>query len=125
MSLHDFKPIQNLFGVTISSTKYAKNRNTDVINLHVFNISPSKITLPLEVLGYCEPNAIFYPTQEKTFRFSIILKLLDICHSKILNEELYINNITKDSKKTPIFSQNSCFKPTFQISKYTNEQNYY
>ena len=71
--------------VTISSIKYAKNTDTDVIPLHVNNNSPNKITLPLGLSANCETNAPLYPTQEKVFRVNSILKLLDICQSAISN----------------------------------------
>ena len=42
------------FRVMISSIKYMKNSNFDIISQHVCNNSPYKITLPLGLLGYCE-----------------------------------------------------------------------
>ena len=49
---------------------------------------------------------------------------LDICQSTIVNEELSFKIITTDSKRnTDYFTKNVYLKKkTFQISKYTNEQ---
>ena len=45
------------------------------------------------------------------------------CQSTNLNEVLSIDNITKDTKRnTDYFTKILYFKPTFQISKYTNGQ---
>ena len=118
MSGLEFKPTHTFFRVTISSIKYAKSTNPDVISLYVSNNSPYKVTLPLGLLGYCETNATFYPTQEQAFRVKNILKLLAICQSTILIEKLSIKLITNDSKRnTDNFTKTLYFKPTFQISK--------
>ena len=42
MSNLENKPIHKLFRVTLSSNKYAKNTNTDVLSLYVYNNSPYK-----------------------------------------------------------------------------------
>ena len=57
MSDLECRPIQKFFRVTISSIKYMKNSNSDMISLHIYNNSPYKITLPLGLLAYCETNA--------------------------------------------------------------------
>ena len=98
MSDFELKP-HKFFRVTISSFKYAKNTIADTIALHVYNNSPYKITLHLGILGYCEKRATFHPTQEKAYRVNNILKLLDICPSTILDEELSNSVITIASKK--------------------------
>ena len=84
MSDLEFKPIHKFFRVTISSIKYAKDARYDVISLHVYNNSRYKFTLPLELIEYCETNATFQATEERAFRVTIILKLLDICQSTTL-----------------------------------------
>ena len=74
-------------------------------------------------MGYCETNAIISPTKEIAYRVNKILKFLDICQSTILNEEVSINNIISDKKRNKdYFTKTHYFKPTFQISKYTTEQ---
>ena len=99
MSDLEFRPNQKLLRVSISSTKYAKNTNTDTIALHIYNNSPYKTTLPLGLLGYWETKETLYRTQEKPFRVNSILKSLHNFKSTILNEELSINKITNDSKR--------------------------
>ena len=47
MSDFEFRPIHKFSRITISSIKYMKNSNPDIISLHVYNNSPYKITLPL------------------------------------------------------------------------------
>ena len=64
MSDLEFRPIHKFFRVTISSIKYKKNSNSDMITLYIYNNSPEKITLPLGLLGYCETNATI-PPQKK------------------------------------------------------------
>ena len=54
MSDLEFRPIRKFFSVTISTIKYMKYSNSDMISLHIYNNSPYKITLPLGILGYCE-----------------------------------------------------------------------
>ena len=44
-----FKTIHKFFQLTISSIKYMKNSNSDIVSLHVYKNSP-----PLGFLGYCE-----------------------------------------------------------------------
>ena len=95
----EFKPIHKLFRITISSIKYMKNSNSDIISLHVYNNSPCQITLPLEILRYCETNATTSPTNEVAYRVNNTLQLLDICQSTILDEELSINNIISNEKR--------------------------
>ena len=82
-----------------------KHLNSDIISLHVYNNSPYQITLPLGLLGYCETNATTSPTNEVAYRVKNILQLLDICQSTILDEELSINKIISNGKKTLITSQ--------------------
>ena len=76
MSDIEFKPIDNFFRVTISSMKYTKNTNSDIISLHVYNKSLYKTTLPLGLLGYREINATISPTIETAYRVNNFLKLL-------------------------------------------------
>ena len=61
MSDFEFKPIHKFFKISISSIKYLKNTNSDIISLHVYNNTPYQITLPLGLLGYCETNATTSP----------------------------------------------------------------
>ena len=123
MSDFEFRPIHKFFKITISSIKYEKDINSDIISLHVFNNTSNKITLPLGLLGYCETNATTSPVQEKAYRVNNILQLLDICQSTILNEELSINNIISNEKRnTDYFTKTPYFKPTFDITKYTKDQ---
>ena len=123
MSDFEFKPIHKFFKITISSIKYLKNSNSDIISLHVYNNTPYQVTLPLGLLGYCETNATISPIHEKAYRVNNILQLLDICQSTILNEELSINNIISNEKRnTDYFTKTPYFKPTFKISNYTETQ---
>ena len=108
---------------SFSSIIYIENSNSDVISLHVYNNSPYKITLLLGLLGYCETNATTSSTKEVAYRVNIILHLLDICQSTILDVELSINNILSNEKRnTDYFTKTTHFKPTFQVSNYTEEQ---
>ena len=109
MSDFDFKPIHKIFKITISSIKYLKNTNSDNISLHVYNNTPNQITLPLELLGYCETNATTSPINEVAYRVNNILQLLDICHSTILDEELYMNNTISNEKKYKLLHKNTIF----------------
>ena len=123
MSDFEFRPIHKLFKITISSIKYERNTNSDIISLHVFNYTPNKITLPLGLLGYCETNATTSPVKEIAFGVNNILKLLDICQSTILGEELSVNNIISNEKRnTDSFTKTPYFKPTFNITSYTEVQ---
>ena len=123
MSDFEFKPIHKFFKITISSIKYLKNSNSDIISLHVYNNTPYQVALPLGLLGYCETNATISPVHEKAYRVNNILQLLDICQSTILNEELSINNIISNEKRnTDYFTKTPYFKPTFNISNYTETQ---
>ena len=99
MSDLEFKPMHTFFRITISSIKNMKHLNSDIISLHVYNNSPYQITLSLGLLGYCETNATTSSTNEVAFRVKNILQLLDICQSTILDEELSINNITRNEKR--------------------------
>ena len=99
MSDLEFEPIHKFFRVSISSIKYMKNSNSDIISLHVYNNSPYKTILPLGLLGFSETNATTSPTKEVAYRVNIILQLLDICQSTIFDEELSINNIISNEKK--------------------------
>ena len=123
MSDFEFKPIHKFFKITISSIKYLKNSNSDIISLHVYNNTPYQVTLPLGLLGYCETNATISPIHEKAYRVNNILQLLDICQSTILNEELSINNIiSNENRNTDYFTKTPYFKPTFNISNYTEDK---
>ena len=123
MSDFEFRPIRKFFKITISSIRYEKDINSDIISLHVFNNTSNKLTLPLGLLGYCETNATTSPVQEKAYRVNNILQLLDICQTTILNEELSINNIISNEKRnTDYFTKTPYFKPTFDITKYTKDQ---
>ena len=106
MSDFEFKPIHKFFKITISSIKYLKNTNSDIISLHVYNNTPYQITLPLGLLGYCETNATTSPINEVAYRVNNILQLLDICQSTILDKQLSINNkISTEKKEINITSQ--------------------
>ena len=52
MSDFEFKPIHKFFKITISSIKYLKNTNSDIILQHVYNNTPYQVTLTLGLLGY-------------------------------------------------------------------------
>ena len=120
MSDFEFRSIHNFFKITISSIRYEKDINSDIISIHVYNNTPNKITLNLELLGYCETNATISPVKEVAYRVNNILQLLDICQSTILNEELSINNIISNEKRnTDYFTKTPYFKPTFDKTKYT------
>ena len=69
----EFKPIHKFFKITISSIKYLKNTNSDIISLHVYNNTPYQVTLPLGLLGYCETNATISPKHEIAYRVNNIL----------------------------------------------------
>ena len=123
MSGLEFKPIHKFFRVTISSINYSNNTISNMMPLHVYNDSLYRITLPLGLLGRCETNATISPTVETAYRVNKILKIIDICQSSILNEELSINDLIIDPKrKTDYLTKTPYFKPTFLISKYTTEQ---
>ena len=123
MSDFEFKPIHKFFKITISSIKYSKNTNSDIISLHMYNNTPYQVTLPLGLLGYCETNATISPIKEVAYRVNNILKLLDICQSTILDEKLSINNIISSEKRsTDYFTKTPYFKPTFNITNYAKEQ---
>ena len=123
MSDLEFEPIHKFFRITISSKKYMKISNSDIISLHVYNNSPHQITLTLGLLGYCETNATTLSTNEVAYRVNNILQLLDICQSTILHEELSINNkISNEKRNTDYLTKTPYFKPTFKISQYTEEQ---
>ena len=88
------------------------------ISLHVYSNSPYTITLPLGLLGYCETNATVFPRIETAYRVNSILKLLDICQSTNLNEDLSSKNINSDSKlNTDYLTKTPYLKPTFQKSQ--------
>ena len=123
MSDFEFKPIHKFFKITISSIKYLKNTNSDIISLHVYNNTPYQVTLPLGLLGYCETNATISLIHEVAYRVNNILQLLDICQFAILDEELSINNIISNEKRnTDYFTKAPYFKPTFNITNYTKKQ---
>ena len=120
MSDFEFKPIHKFFKITISSIKHSKNTKSDINSLHVYNNTPYQVTLTLGLLGYCETNATISPTNEVAYRVYNIIKFLDICQSTILDEELSINNIISNEKRsTDYFTKTPYFKPTFKISDYT------
>ena len=121
MSDFEFKPIHKTFKITISSKKYWKNTNSDIMPLHMYKKTPYQVTLPLGLLGYCETNASISPINEVTYRVNKIHQLLEICQSTILDEELSINNIISNEKRnTYYFTKTPYFKPTFNITNYTN-----
>ena len=123
MSDFEFRPIHKFFKITISSIKYSKNTNSDIISLHVYNNTPYQATLSLGGLGHCETIATISPINEVAYRVNNILQLLDICQSAILDEELSINNIIGNEKRnTDYFTKTPYFKPTFNITNYTKEQ---
>ena len=123
MSDLEFKHIHKFFRITISSIKYMKHSNSDIILLHVNNNSPYQITLPLGLLGYCETNAKTLTKNEVAYRVKNMLQLLDICQSTILDEELSINNIISNEKRnTEYFTKTPYFEPMFKISHYTEKQ---
>ena len=104
--------------------KFTENIFSDIVSLQVYNISPYKTTLPLGLVGYSELNATTFLTIETAYRGNNFQKLLDICQSTILNEELSINNITSDSnsnakylKKTPYLTN----IPSLEIYNRTTE----
>ena len=86
MSDFKFKPIHKFFKITISSIKYLKVTNSDIISLHVYKSTPYRITLPLGLLGYCKTNAATSPINEVGYRVNNILQLLDICQSLFLTK---------------------------------------
>ena len=88
----EIKPTHKLYWETISSMKYMINTNSDITSLHVNINSPNKLTLPLGHIGYCETDAKISPTIEKASRVNNFLKLLDICQSTVLKDELSIIN---------------------------------
>ena len=106
MSDFEFRPIHKFFKITISSIKYVKNTNSDIISLHVYNNTPNRKTLPL---GYCETNATTSPVKEIAYRVNNILQLLDICQSTILDEELSINNIISNEKRNTDYLKKTIF----------------
>ena len=114
MSDFEFRPIHKFFKITISSIRYEKDINSDIISLHVYNNTPNKITLPPGFSGYCETNATTSPVKEIAYRVNNILQLLDICQSTILNEELSSNNIISNEKRnTDYFTKNPIFQTNF------------
>ena len=123
MSDFELRPIHKFFKTTISSIKYERKTNSDIFSLHVYNDTPNKVTLPLGLLGYCETNATTPPIKEIAYRVNNIIQLLDICQSKILDEELSKNNIISNEKRnTDDFTKTPYFKPTFNITSYTADQ---
>ena len=122
MSDFEFKPIHKFFKITISSIKYLKNTNSDIISLHVYDNTPYQITLPLGLLGYCETNATTSPINEVAYRVNNILQLLDSCQSTNLNEELSIKKLSNEKRNTEYFTKTPYFKPTFNLTNYTEEQ---
>ena len=114
----DVGPIHKFFRVTISSIKYIKNSNSDIISLHVYNRPPYKITLALGLLGYRETNATTSPTKEVECRVSNIFKKIDLCQSTILDEELSIKTIISNEKRnTDYFKKKLFFTPYRRTTK--------
>ena len=105
MSDFEFKPIHKFFKITISSIKYLKNSNSDIISLHGIQqyTLPSNITF--RTFRLLRTNATISPIHEKAYRVNNILQLLDICQSTILNEELSINSIISNETEIRIISQ--------------------
>ena len=64
MSDFEFRPFHKFFKIKISSIKYERNTNSDIISLDVYNNTPNRKTLPLGLLGYCETNATTSPIKE-------------------------------------------------------------
>ena len=124
MSNFEFKPIHKFFKITISSIKYLKNTNSAKILLHMYNNTPYEVILLLGLLGYCEKNATISPVHEIAYRVNNILQLLDFFQSTILNEELSISNIiiSNEKRNTDYFTKTPYFRPTFNITNYTKEQ---
>ena len=123
MSDFEIIPIHKFFKITISSIKYERNTNSDIISLHAYNNTPNKVTLPLGLLGYCETNATTSPVREIAYRVNNILQLLDFCQSTILDEELSINNIISNEKRnTDYFPKTPYLKPTFNLTSYTEDR---
>ena len=79
MSDLEIKPIHKIFRLTLSTIRYAKNENSDIIALHVYIFHHIKSQLHLGHIGYCEKMATFEASEERKFRVNNILKLLDIC----------------------------------------------
>ena len=77
-----------------------------MISYHIYNNSPSKITLHLGFLGYCETNATISLTNEIAYRVKNVLQLLDINQSTILEKELSINNILSNEIEIQTVLQN-------------------
>ena len=110
MSDFEFKPIHKFFKITFASIKHLKNENSDIISLHVYNITPYQITFPLGLLGYCETNATTSHLKEEAYRVNNILQQLDICQSTILDEELSLNNLVINEKRnTDYFTKKNIF----------------
>ena len=123
MSDFEFRPIHKFFKITISSIKYERNTNSDIISPHVYNNTPNKVTLPLGLLGYCETNATTSLVKEIAYRVNNKLQLLDICQSTVLDEELSIKIIKSNEKRnTDYFTKTPYFKPTLNITSYTEDQ---
>ena len=120
----DFRPIHKNFGITISSIKYAKNTKTYPKSRHVFKIFAIQNYSFCRTFRILGKNATLHPTQEKANRVKKILKLLDICQSRIVNEELSIDHIINASKRNKDYftKKNLLFKRAFENSKYTSEQ---
>ena len=87
-----------------------KDSNSDRTSSHIYNNSPYKKTLPLGLLSYSETNATISPTKEIAYKVNNTLKLIDICQSTILDEELSINNILSNEKpNTDYFTKKKLF----------------
>ena len=115
MSDLELRQIHKIFRVTISSIKYMKDSNFDLISLHIYNNSPYKITLPIGLLGYCETNATISPTKI-AYRVNNNSQLLDICQSINLDEELSINIILSNEKQR-LFHKDNLFQTNISSFK--------
>ena len=54
MSDFEFKPVHKFFKITISSIKYLKNTNSDIISLNVYNNTPYQVTLPILLVTFSD-----------------------------------------------------------------------
>ena len=62
--------------------------------------------------------------KKKAYRVTNVLKLLDVCQTTILSEEITINNITNDLKRnTDYFTKVPHVKPTIQSFQNTQKNN--
>ena len=109
--------------------KYTKTKNTALTFFQRLNEQPPFFSKFYPI--YNQQRKHLKPLSGNIYNFLIkqvhrvnnILQLLDICQSTILNEELSINNIISNEKRnTDYFTKTPYFKPTFNITNYTKEQ---